>query len=1134
MSSFRSRFALPCLALAAAAAPLAAQSGSNTPLLLQQPALSRTQVVFAYAGDLWTVPREGGDARRLTTGAGNETHPSFSPDGSLVAFTGEYEGNADVYVVPVEGGVPRRLTYHPAPDEVVGWAPDGKRVLFRSFRSSFSRFPQLYTVSRDGGPATAVPLPSGYDGAYSPDGASLAYLPSMPANEIWKRYRGGQTSRIWLARLKDAHVDTVPRANSNDANPMWVGGKVYFISDRSGPATLFAYDTATKQVSQVVPNDETPFEVKSASAGPGGIVYERFGSMHLLDLASGKSSRLAVRVAGDLPQLRPRFVRVANRVRNVALSPSGVRVAFEARGEILTAPTDKGDPRDVTNTVNAAERDPSWSPDGRWIAYFSDAGGEYALHLRDQSGMGADKRIALGDGSTNGSSPGFFYSPRWSPDSKRIAYLDNRLGLWTVDVATGKNTRVDADSYESPWRGLDPAWSPDGRWLAYTKQLKNHLRALFLYSLETGKATQVTDGMSDARYAAFDRGGKYLYFTASTNAGPSSGWLDMSSYDRPITRAAYLVVLRKDLPSPLAPLSDEEKVAAANDSAMTSGSGESGVGSDGKKKTTPHSPLPTPVVRVDLQDIDQRILALPTPARDYSGVEVGKPGVVFLLETVQQPAESAEQPTMQKQTLHKYDMTARKFTKVVEGIGGYGPGGNFDGNNSTFRVSANGEKMLYAMGGGRWVVSAAGEAPKPGEGVVKTDEMMVQVDPRAEWTQMYGEVWRIERDFFYDPKYHGLDLAKAAKKYEPFVSGVASRADLNYLFDDMLGELTVGHLFVNGGDEPEGTPWPRTGLLGADYDVANGRYRFARVLAGENWNPTTRSPLTAPGVNVREGEYLLAVDGRDVRADSADVYAYFQGTANKSVVLRVGPNPTLAGSREVTVVPLASEGSLRNLAWIDANRRTVDRLSGGRVAYVYLPNTAGAGYTNFNRYYFAQVDRDGAVIDERFNGGGSAADYMIDAMRRPLMSRWRTRAGEDFTTPVAAIFGPKAMIINEYAGSGGDALPWYFRQAKLGPLVGKRTWGGLVGIYDYPPLMDGGSVTAPRVAFRNVEGEFDVENKGVAPDVEVELDPAAWRAGHDPQLERAVAEVMDALKKAPPVVTKRGGYPNYQTGGGTR
>jgi tricorn protease len=1085
------------------------------PLLMRQPTMSRTHIVFVYAGDLWIAPRSGGEASRLTTGVGNETAPQFSPDGTTVAFTGEYDGNVDLYTVPATGGVPKRLTYHPGPDGLAGWTPDGRQLLFVSGRASESgRFVRLFTMPVDGVFPTEVPLPMAWEGAYSPDGARLAYVPLQRWFTAWKRYRGGSATPIWIANLSDSSVEKLPRDDSNDFNPIWVGDKVYFLSDRNGPITLFAYDTKTKKVAQSIQNNG--LDIKSASAGPDGIVYEQFGSLNIYDLKSSKSNKVNITINGDMLTLRPKYERVGTRISGRAISPTGARAVFEARGEIISVPAEKGDARNLTNTTNAAERDPAWSPDGKWIAYFSDESGEYQLHLRDQKGMGEVKKINLGN------PPSFFYTPTWSPDSKKIAYSDKRLNIWYVDIEKGQPIKVDTLA-----RGFAPgvSWSPDNRWLTYAKPLKSWYGAVFAYSLEDGKSTQMTDGLSDAQNPVFDKSGKYIYFTASTDIGPRVFGFDMSSYPHRSTRSVYLAVLKKTDPSPLAPESDEEKVAEEKKDGETGGQGDKakegqGDGAKEAEKKPEAAQAPTgaakpgdkkepPKVTIDFDNISQRILALPPPNRNYVGLAAGKANTLFIVEFTD-GAQGA--------TLHKFDLEKRKFDKALENI-----------NSLTF--SANGEKMLYRQQQNWFIAGTATlgtPAFKPGEGRIKTEEMEVYVDPRAEWDQMYRETWRIERDFFYAPNFHGLDLQATAKKYEPYLASLAHRADLNYLFQEMLGELSVGHLYVQGGDTPDPKRVPG-GLLGADYKIENGRYRFAHVYNGENWNPNLRAPLTQPGVNVVAGEYLLAVKGRNLTAND-NLYSFFESTANKQVVIKVGPNPDGSNSREVTVVPVANEGGLRNLAWIEENRRKVDQMSGGKLAYVWLPDTGQGGYTNFNRYYFPQLDKHGLVVDERYNSGGSAADYVIDYLRKPLNSYWAVRDGEDFRQPFGVMPGPKAMLINEYSGSGGDYLPYIFRRSQIGPLIGKRTWGGVVGIGGYPQLIDGGSVTAPHFAFYTPEGKWDIENRGVSPDIEIELDPKAWREGRDIQLERAVSWLMEELKKNPPKPVQRPPYPDYHNG----
>ncbi len=1085
-------------------------AADEKPLLLQQPTMSKTQVVFVYGGYLWRVAREGGEAQQLTTG-GHETSPVYSPDGKWIAFTGEYDGNADLFVMPATGGEPKRLTWHPGADIAVGWTPDGKKILFQSGRDAYADFNRLYTVPVEGGVPEVLPMWRAETGSYSPDRARMAYVPNMKWQEAWKRYRGGQTTPIYLVKLNDLQVERVPRDNSNDSSPVWIGDTVYFLSDRNGPVTLFAYDTKAKTVKQVIENKGLDF--KSLAAGPDGLVYEQFGGIYTYDPQSDKTQRVNVQIAGDLPATRPHWTKVGDKIRSASISPTGARAVFEARGEILTVPAEKGDVRNLTRTTTVAERDPAWSPDGKWIAYFSDESGEYALHLADQSGLGEVKKINLG------TPPSFYYGPTWSPDSKKIAYSDKRLNLWYVDIEKGIPEKVSTDLYDAWGVAFEQQWSPDSKWISYTKFLPNHYRAIYVYSLESAKSTQLTDGLSDVRFPVFDRDGKYLYFTASTDEGLGLSWLDLSGFRRPVTRSVYAIVLKKTDANPVEPQSDDEKIAdKKSDEKGKEADKEKGKDKDKDKdkdkgKDSDKDKKEEEVkVTIDFEGIAQRIVAMPIKAANYVELDAGKAGILYLSEIPSIPSQDG--PTLA--SVSKFDLSTRKTEPFVSGI-------------TEFSLSANGEKVLYRQGpppGGQWFIAKTETAPKPGEGQLKLDGMEVYVDPRAEWNQMYHEVWRIERDFFYAPNFHGLNLAEAEKKYAPYLNGVGGRGDLNHLFVEMLGELTVGHMFVFGGDVPD-APKVKGGLLGADYKVENGRYRFARIFNGENWNPELRAPLTQPGVDVKVGDYLIEVNGKDVKAP-ADVSSYFENTAGKQIKIKVGPNADGKEAREVTVVPVGDEFDLRNRAWEEDNRRKVDELSGGKLAYVHVPDTGNGGYTNFNRFYMAQEDKQGAIIDERYNHGGAIADYIVDLIGRPLRNCVTTREGGKWCSPFAQIYGPKTMIINEMSGSGGDALPWMFRQDKLGPLVGTRTWGGLVGIGGYPPLLDGGYVMAPRAALYGLHGEWEVENHGIAPDIEVENDPASVAAGHDAQLEKAVQVTLEALKKNPVVIPDHPPYPDYQ------
>ena len=1042
-------------------------------LLLRSPTVSATNVAFVYSGDLWVVPRTGGEARRLTVHPGIENHPYFSPDGKWIAFTGEYDGNADVYVVSVDGGDPRRLTFHPGADVVEGWTPDGKAVLFASSRLSHSFYDRLFTVPVEGGFEEPLPMPMAERGSYSADAKRIAYNPirNLWSEGTWRHYRGGQEPFIWIFDFATQEIEAVPHENWNDTWPMWIGDAVYFVSDRDGTMNLFAYDTKAKQVKQLTHHAD--FDIKTASAGAGVIVYEQGGRIHLFDPATGATAPITIHVDPDLPATRPHFTNAVPFIQNAGISPTGMRAVFEAHGDIFTVPAKKGDIRDLTNTPGVAERDPAWSPDGKTIAYFSDAGGEYRLMLRDQSGTGGETAIAL-DGPT------FYYHPVWSPDSKRIAYTDKRLKLWIVDLATRRSVAVDSETYEHPQRTLsDPVWSPDGKWLAYAKRQANMLRAIMLYDV-TGAAThQVTDGRSDAISPTFSLDGKLLFFAASTNFALNVGWIDLSSAERPVRRSLYVAVLDRSAASPFAPESDEEPVAPTP------------AGKPAGKDTTKKAADSTPVTKVDFPGIDQRILALPVPERDYSALSAADPGRLFYLESV---------PNQPGFVLHRFDMKERKAEDFLTGV-------------TDYRVSKDGKKLLYEAPNDVYGIVATDGKASMGDGKLDLSAMQVYVDPRAEWSQMFEEYWRIVRDFFYDPGIHGADWPAIRERYRPWLASVGHRDDLNYLIAQMMGEMVVGHNFVGGGDMPR-IDTVSVGLLGADFQVENGTYRFRRVYSGLNWNPNMRAPLTEPGVNVNAGDYLLAVNGRPLAAPT-NVYALFQNTVGKQTVLTVNSKPTTQGSRTVTVVPIADEGSLRHRAWVEGNVHLVDSLSGGKVAYVHLPNTGGGGYTEFNRYYFSQLDRSATVLDERFNQGGDIADYIEDMVNRPVLAYMATRQGKVFPSPAASIFGPKVMITNEYAGSGGDAMPLYFRRRGLGKLVGKRTWGGLVGIYDYPPLMDGGFVTAPRIALFSPTGEWDAENTGVPPDVEVEMTPKLVIQGHDPQLEKAVEIVLDELAKHP-------------------
>ena len=1041
-------------------------------LLLRQPALSAEHLAFMYAGDLWLAGHRGQNVRRLTATPGYKQTPHFSPDGQFVAFSGNDDGAASVYVVPVDGGTPRRLTFHPGDDLVRGWTPAGE-VLFASARHTISaRVRRLYTLSPEGGHPAALPMPMAERGACSQDGR-LAYTPFAEPFWSWKRYRGGMTVPIRLLDQDTLDETEVPHENATDTFPCWLDGTLYFLSDRRGVVNVWQHGPGSGDVRQLTFHDD--FDVRSLTAGAGRLAYEQGGRVHLLTPGEAPEP-LQITVSANLPNLRPRRVKAAPHVTSFGLSPTGARAVFAARGEIVTVPAGKGDPRNLTNTPGVFARDPAWSPDGQSVAYLSDEGGEYRLVVADQKGA-VHRTYPLSE------TPTFFYRPVWSPDGTRVAFTDKALNLAYVVLETGEVMRVDTDTYDHPQRSLDPAWSPDGQWLTYTRRLPNHLRAVFVHDVSRGESHQVSDGMSDAVSARFSRDGRLLYFAASVNYGLNTGWLDMSSYERRVTRSLYVAVLRWGDPSPLAPQSDEEP------------------------GTPPESGAPEPAPR----RLRRSRCALTSTAWASASSPCRCPPASTRVWSPPRTACSTWSATRPPRRTRSRPPSG---TCCASGTPGTARRARLCRASATTASAPTGRRLMYASGQpATYAVVGVTETPKPEDGRLNLDSARVHVDPRAEWAQIFEEGVRIHRDFFYDPEMHGLDWAAVAERYRAFLPHVGHREDLNFLLAEVSGELVVGHAYVTGGDVPRGED-PRVGLLGADYEIADGRYRFRRILSGLNWNPDLRAPLTEPGVNVRDGEYLLAVNGRPLHAPD-NLYALFEQTAERVTELRVGPTPDEADARTVTVRPVADERRLRLQAWIEANRRRVDELSGGRVAYVYMADTARAGYEAFNRYYFSQLDRQGVVLDERFNGGGSVADYVVDLLDRPLLSLWATREGRPFASPNASIFGPKAMVINELAGSGGDALPHFFRRRGLGPIVGKRTWGGLIGIYDYPPLIDGGTLTSPRLAIFSPEGGWEVENVGVAPDIEVEFTTKLAAQGRDPQLERAVQLVLTALEANP-------------------
>ncbi len=1100
------RYRFPFVILALTATALGAQTR-----MLRSPSVSAGNIAFAYAQNIWVVPRSGGPARRLTSFQGATENPKISPDGKWVAFSGEYGGNIDVYVVSIDGGEPKRLTWNSAPDEVQGWTPDGKSVLFASTRETNgpTAAPKFYTVPATGGVEEVLPLNRAYQGKISPDGKRIAYRMNNSWDEERRNYRGGQNRPIWIADLKTLDVETPPWKDSKDMDPVWVGDVVYFISDRDGVANIWSYESKSKKLTQVT--DFSDFDVKTLDAGAGAVVFEQAGYVHELDAKTGKHHVVNITANGDFPWMMSQWKDVSGRIASMALSPTGKRAVVEARGEIFTIPADKGGVRNLTNSSGSAERDPAWSPDGKFISYFSDKSGEYRLYIEAQDGLTPPREIALPNTK-------HYYTPAWSPDGKKILYHDTDLKLWVLDVASGQAKSVGDDPWMVPARTMDPVWSPDSKWIAYVKHLNSLYKAVVAYNVETGVTKQVTDGLSDATSPAWDASGKYLWFFASTDFGLGSQWLDMTSYDHEETSALYFAVLNKTDPSPLMPESDEETGVPAPGAGGGRGGRGGGAGAAAADSSGAPAPAATPrgpvTVAIDFDGLSQRIIAVPgVAARRYSRLKAGAAGTVFFTEAVAASGTSGNAAS----TLHRYQLRDRRSVPFMTGIADYD-------------VSADGHKLLYrtgGAGGGRggaagaggpamFIVDADRAVPQAGTGRLNAT-LRANIDPKAEFKQIFDEAWRNQRDYLYVPNMHGADWPKVKQMYAPLLPYVMHRADLNYLVDMMGSEIAIGHSFVRGGDMPE-VPANTGGQLGADFVIDQGRYKITRILDAESWNPELRAPLAGPGIDAHVGDYLLAIDGEELRAPD-NLFRMLDGTANRQIVLTLNSRPVMDGARHVTVIPVANDQGLRTRGWVEHNRRLVDSLSKGALAYVYIPSTGQPGYASFNRYYFAQQDRKGAIIDERYNSGGSAADYIIDVLQRDFDGYFNNVAGDrvPFTSPEAGIWGPKVMVINEMAGSGGDLMPWMFHYRKVGTLVGKRTWGGLVHTADTPTFIDGGSAIAPRGGFFRRDNQWDVENVGTPPDIDVENWPKEVAAGHDAQLERAVVEAMKQLAAKPVV-----------------
>ena len=1045
--------------------------------LLRQPDIHGDTVAFVYAGDIWLASARGGDARRLTSGEGMEYFPKFSPDGRWIAFTGDYSGSRQVFVVSADGGTPRQLTYYNdvgalpprggIDNRVLDWTPDGKQILFNPHRLPWSdRMPAHYVIDATGGMERPLAIPEGSAGSYSADGTKLVYTPIEREFRTWKRYRGGRAQDVWIFDLASNKAEQLTRNQYTDNQPVWVGNTIYFTSDREdGRLNVWAYDLATKQERKVTTH--TDFDVLWPSGDKTQVVYENGGYLYRLDSRTNKAEQIPIRVYGDFRNTLPYFKNVRENIEWFTLSPTGQRALMVARGDVFSVPAKEGEIRNVTQTPGIRERGSAWSPDGRWIAYFSDKSGEYELYVRPADGAGEERQITR-DGKA------WRFEPIWSPDSKMLAFSDTDQALHVADVAAGSSKQVDKDAYGviNHYR-----WAPDSKWLAYTKLNEARFSSIFVHSLADGRSHQLTSGRTNDSEPVFDPKGRYLYFTSNRDFNLTfSSWEFNYVYTDP-TRV-YVGVLAADGPALFLPQSDEEKASAPP---ATPASEE--------KPATPAPKTPAAVVvKIDPAGFENRVRAIPGASGSYGTLAALNNGVLYIKGT--------DEPS-----LKLYNIDDRKEEAVMDGVRGY-------------ELSSNLEKLLVSLDRNSYAIVAAKPGQKAADATLKLDNMQMKVDPKVEWAQQYTDALRILRDWFYDPGMHGQDWNAIRAKYGQLVPFVAHRADLDYILGEIAGELNAGHAYV--GSPPDlNQDRVDNGLLGADIVADSGVFRIRRIFPGENWHEGFRSPLTEPGVKVREGDYILAVDGVPTRGVD-NFYRLLENKANRVVTLLVNSTASTTGAREEKVRPIKKETNVRYLDWVNSRRAYVEKASGGRIGYIHLPNTGAEGNRELVKGFYPQVDKDALIIDDRYNGGGFIPDRMIELLDRPVLNYWVRRGQPPSATPAFAHVGPKVMLINGYSASGGDALPYYFRKRQLGTIIGTRTWGGLIGISGNPSLMDGGSVSAPTFRFLDTEGMWAVEGVGVAPDIEVVDRPDLVAAGQDPSLEAAVKLLMEQLAKNPP------------------
>jgi tricorn protease len=1038
---------------------------------------------------LYSVPATGGVARKLTSHDGFEMFPRFSPDGKLLAFTGQYDGNTEVYLIPSEGGVPKRLTYtatlgrddvsdRMGPNNIVmGWTPDGQRIVFRSRMRSHNDFiGQLFTVSKDGGLAEPLPLPRGGFCSYSPDGKKLVYNRVFREFRTWKRYRGGMADDIWVYDFDTKKTDQLCKTGDQEIIPMWSGNKIYFLSDRDANKrmNLYVYDLADKSTKQLT--EFTDFDIKFPSLGDKAIVFENGGSIYRFDLATGKHAKAPIRVLVDQTAGRGGLVNVAKNVGSYEVSPDGKRALFSARGDLFTVPASKGPTRNLTNTSGIHERNCKWSPDGKSIAYIGDASGETEIHVLPANGSGTAQQLTSGADT-------YKYDLHWSPDSKKIAWTDKKLRLQVVDVASKQVTPV---AQAQAWEIREYAWSPDSKWIAYVRPEVEGMSKIYLYSLESGQTIEATDGWYAASQPAFSSDGKFLYFVSNRDFNPLYGRTEFNHVYQDMARV-YLIALAKDTPSPFKPKSDE---VGAADEPKKDDAAKKPDGADAKKDEPKDEKKDKPavIVKVDADGLKDRIADLPAPPANYRDLNSAGNSLYYIRQ-----GSKDEKPI-----LLVYDFSTLKETSL--------------GPVNGFEITADQKKMLVQKDGAYGII----DLPKTTVSIsepLNLSGMEMTLDRHQEWKQIFAECWRQMRDFFYDPNMHGVDWKAMRARYEPLVAHVNHRADLTYIIGEMISELNAGHAYVGGG-EMKTAPRMATGLLGAELrrDPQTGYYQIAKILKGANWDKSLRSPLTEIGVNVNEGDYILAVNGKPTN-EMANIYEALLNTVGKQVALKVNAKPEQQGSRETTVIPIGDEANLYYYTWVQNNIKKVGDATGGKVGYIHVPDMLAPGLNEFVKHFYPQLRKKALIIDMRGNGGGNVSPMLIERLRREIAMVGIARNTVPTTDPDAMIYGPKVCLLNEFSASDGDLFPYRFRQYKLGPLIGKRSWGGVIGIRGSLPLLDGGTLSKPEFSRFDVEGkEWIIEGIGVEPDIVVDNDPAKEYAGVDEQLDKGIEVIMEELK----------------------